>query len=153
LPELRRLPAFDRGPLLLRAFRRFAAIWRSLAIKRLHRLRSARPDPRADDQAAGLSRLGVFDLPKNFVPPVRKLHQAAIDYREISDRRTIGFDVNGRGVEIDAVQERIDLFPDLFVREPTASEIVDFSVTRVRQDQLQQFSREASLSKLTIWPL
>jgi len=66
----------------------------------------------------GYAGSAVFDLPKTFVPP-----------------RTVGFDLNGRVVEIDAVQERSDLFPDFFVREPTASEIVDFSVTRVRQDQ------------------
>jgi len=33
------------------------------------------------------------------------------------------------------------LFFDLIVREETASEIVDFRVTRVRQDQLQQVSQ------------
>ena len=39
----------------------------------------------------------------------------------------------------------------LFVNE--ASEIVDFSVTRVRQDQLQQVSLGDQLIQLIIWPL
>src|SRR6478736_3631659 len=58
LAELRRLPAFDLGPLLLRAFWRLAAIWRSLAIRPLHCVRSAGPDPGADTGAVLRSRPG-----------------------------------------------------------------------------------------------